>query len=452
MTRRGVNTFFALLLGICGAISAQEFRLATFSMDVTPPLGHALMGGGIAPAHTVADPLYFRGVVLMGPEAPVVFAAIDWCEIRNDAYTRWRETLADAAGTTPERILFASVHQHDAPIADLEAQRLLDEAGLPGALCNAAFVLDCIERTAAAVRESIEVARVVTHYGTGQGEVRELASNRRVERDDGQVSYPRMSATADAAVRAAPVGEVDPWLKTLSFWRVETPVAALHVYAVHPMSFYGRGSVSADFVGIARALRQAEDPGVHQVYFSGCSGDVVAGKWNDGSPENRLVLAAKLHAAMTAAWEATERHPLEQMTVRTALARLPVREDDGYSEAALQATLMDPDQRVFERIMAAMGLSWRAHAAKPVMVPALDLGQAQFLLLPAESFVGYQLYAQEQRPDSFVLTAGYGECAPGYIPTPRAIGEDFIAQHGWCWVAPSAPGPLFAAIREALGE
>ena len=53
-------------------------------------------------------------------------------------------------------------------------------------------------------------------------------------------------------------------------------------------------------------------------------------------------------------------------------------------------------------------------------MPVLDFGMAQLLLLPGESYVEYQLLAQEPRPDSFVVTMGYGECAPGYIPTEQA--------------------------------
>jgi hypothetical protein len=46
----------------------------------------------------------------------------------------------------------------------------------------------------------------------------------------------------------------------------------------------------------------------------------------------------------------------------------------------------------------------------------IDFGPAALALLPAESYVEYQLLAQKVRPDDFVLTAGYGECGPGYIP------------------------------------
>ena len=58
---------------------------------------------------------------------------------------------------------------------------------------------------------------------------------------------------AKREARAAAEGTIDPWLKTLSFWDGKQPVAAMHAYAVHPMSYYGNGEVSADFVGMASA-------------------------------------------------------------------------------------------------------------------------------------------------------------------------------------------------------
>ena len=61
------------------------FQLASFSADVTIPLGHACMGGGILPAQQIVDPLEARGVVLIGGDKPLVLLSVDWCEIRHDA-------------------------------------------------------------------------------------------------------------------------------------------------------------------------------------------------------------------------------------------------------------------------------------------------------------------------------------------------------------------------------
>ena len=81
-----------------------------------------------------------------------------------------------------------------------------------------------------------------------------------------------MSATRDAKVRDAEEGTIDPVLKTLSFWNDDTPLCALSTYATHPMSYYGKGGVSADFVGLARKRRQADTPKVFQMYASGAAG------------------------------------------------------------------------------------------------------------------------------------------------------------------------------------
>src|SRR5262249_14118803 len=156
-------------------------------------------------------------------------------------------------------------------------------------------------------------------------------SNRRYIDENGKVQYNRMSATRDAKIRAGEEGTIDPYLKTLSFWNGDTPLVALSVYATHPMSYYGRGEVSADFVGLARKRRQSDDPKVFQIYASGCSENVTAGKHNDGSPENRPVLADRIYTAMKSAWENTKKHPLKELGFRSVPFKLEARGGAGFT-------------------------------------------------------------------------------------------------------------------------
>jgi hypothetical protein len=263
----------ATLAGSTQAAPAEgSLRLATFTAEVTPPLGHPCMGGGIAPAKEIVDPLFANGFALLGGGKPAVLVAVDWCEIRNDAYERWRCAVAEAAGTTPERVLVSCLHQHDAPVADLEAQRLLEKHHAAGSVCMPDFHEKAVGRVARAVREALPSARPVTHVGTGQARVEKVASNRRTLGLDGKPQFGRTSATRDPRVREQQEGTIDPWLKTLSFWDGDRPLLALSCYATHPMSYYGKGGVSADFVGLARKRRQVDDPAVFQIYTSGCSG------------------------------------------------------------------------------------------------------------------------------------------------------------------------------------
>jgi hypothetical protein len=428
----------------------SRYRLATFSADVTVPLNHGMMGGSWL-SKRVADPLEAIGFVLLGGEAPVVFVSVDWCEIRNEAYERWQTILAEAAKTNPDHVLITAVHQHDAPVADLGAEQLLRERKLSGTICDPDFHEQAVQSVANALRESLPQARNLTHIGTGQAKVQKVASNRRYMTPDGKVSFDRMSRTTKPVATAADEGLIDPWLKTLSFWNGDEALAAVSFYAVHPMSYYGDGEVSADFPGIARRRRQSEIPDVRQIYCSGCSGNITAGKFNDGSRENRPVLADRLHAAMTAAWHATKRQPLTHFDFRVAPLRLEPRNDAGFSAMELDAKLTAATPP-FQQCLAAMGLNWRrrADAGHRIQIPVLDFGKAQLLLLPGEAYVEFQLAAQAARPDSFVCVAGYGEAACGYVPTDRHLTERDPNLADWSWVAPGSEERLLSTIRKVL--
>lgn len=439
-------------LGCFGpAAAAPAYQLATFTAEVTPPLGHPLMGGGVAPAQKIDDPLFATGFVLSGDLKPVVLVSVDWCEIRNEAHDRWRAVLAEAAGTTPERVLVTAIHQHDAPLVDLEAQRLLEEHKATINLCNRDFHEEAVQRVARAVRAAVRAPRRITHFGVGQAQVDRVASNRRYLDGEGKPRFNRMSATRDAALRDKPDGIIDPWLKTLSFWDGEQALTALSVYATHPMSYYGKGGVSADFVGLARKRRQADEPGVVQLYASGCSGNVTAGKYNEGRPDQRPVLAERMYQAMQSAWKATKRLPLGTVQFRSVPYHLKPRDSAGFTAADLQQRLTT-DPRPFGRCLAALGLSWqkRTAAGRPLDLPVLDLGQAVVVLLPGETYVEYQLFAQQLRPAAAVFALGYGECAPGYVPTEKHFAEGDSNLSDWCWVAPGCEQTLHDTLRKGL--
>lgn len=439
-----------LLCSLVVSIHAAEFSIATFEADVTVPIGHGMMGGAWQ-SKSVADPLQARGVVLLGSGKPIIFVSVDWCEIRNDAFDRWRHALAEAAGTDPVRVLLTTIHQHDAPVADLEAERILRGRKLEGSVCDIEFHEKAVQRVAQAVRQSLPKARRFTHLGMGRAKVEKIASNRRYLLPDGKPSFDRGSATRNILAIQAPEGTIDPWLKTLSFWDGDKPLAALSGYATHPMSYYHTGEVSADFPGMARAQRQREMPGVFQVYFSGCSGNVTAGKYNDGARTNRAVLAGRLHAAMTAAWKETRREPVGNIAFRSVAMTLPVRENGAFAPEELEKKLA-PGTPPFQQCLAAMGMSWRKRSAekRPIDVPVIDFGGAQLLLLPGESYVEYQLAAQKLRSDSFVLVAGYGEGATGYIPTDQHWAERDANLGDWCWVAPGAEKLMIETITRLM--
>ena len=440
------------LFAVSSTVKAESpYRLGSFSADVTIPIGHRCMGVLPTKSMTIADPLYAHGFVLLGPKKPIVLCAVDWCEIRNGSYDQWREALADAAATSVERVLVTSLHQHDAPVTDRTAGLLLEQVGLKGELYDEAFQDRAIAVVASALRKSLENTKPITHLGIGKAVVEKIASNRRVIDSQGRVSYGRGSRSGgDPVHRDAAIGQIDPCLRTLSFWNNDQPVLALHSYATHPMSRYGEGRVSSDFVGLARQRRQQDDLGITQIYVSGCSGDVTAGKFNNGSDKHRQQLIDRLYQGMVNAWGATKRLPLKRIDFRNEKLRLRFHPGIHLTEDALRTTLMDQTQTVEKRILAAMGLAsrLRVDAGQAIDLPCIDFGVAQVVLFPGEAFVAYQLLAQKLRPESFVMSIGYGECWPGYIPTDANFDEHF--QDNWLWVAPGSEQRITTALGQVL--
>lgn len=452
ITRREFLAASALAPYVHSASGAPpKLTISTLVEEVTPPIGHPCMGGGIAPVKEIVDPLFAHGFVLQGAGDPIAVVAVDWCEIRNDAYDQWRDALAAAIGTKRERVLLSALHQHDAPVADLTAQKLLDEAKAKGAICDAPFHEKVVKRVAKAAKASLTNGRPVTHIGTGQAKVERVASNRRFVDDTGRLRFDRTSASRDPKAHAADGGTIDPFLKTLSFWDGDHAILAMSAYATHPMSYYGKGGVSADFVGLARKLRQADEPKTLQMYISGCSGNVTAGKYNDGAAENRSELAKRLYSAMREAWKNTTKQAVSECTFRTTPLQLTARSGKGFTEEDL-AKRLKQDPKPFGQCLAALGLSWRKRvlARQPIDVAAIDFGGPVYLLLPAEAYVEYQLMAQAARPKEFVVTAGYGECGPGYIPVEKAWDENDGNLADWCWVNPGCEEKMKRAIEHVL--
>jgi hypothetical protein len=243
----------------------SPLQIAPFRFDVTPPVGHPLCGGWITPMVDCADELEAIGLVLLGAGKPIVICAVDWTGILNEAHVAWRTALAEAAGTEPERVAVQCVHQHDAPFVCLQAEKLVAEQNDALRVVDLPYFNTCLDRARVAVKAALPKARPVTHVAQGQGRVEKVASNRRVALDaQGRVQKMRGSSCRDAELIAMPEGLIDPMLKTVAFYDQSEMLVACHYYATHPMSHYGQGHVSSDFVGLARKRRQKEQPGSTQ--------------------------------------------------------------------------------------------------------------------------------------------------------------------------------------------
>ena len=234
-----------------------------------------------------------------------------------------------------------------------------------------------------------------------------------------------------------PEGPIDPILRTITLSSGVKPLARIHYYATHPQSFYGDGRASYDFPGMARERLQTEE-NVFQVYFTGCSGDVTAGKYNDGTPEARQQLFERIYAGMKAAVASTRMTPIDAIGWQVAAVRFQARVKPADSKSR-------PEDRkgtagTADRVERPYG---------PIDVACLRIGPAWVLHLPGEPMNEFQRYAQSLRPGEFVAVAGYGQCNTGYVCTERAFTEGGYEPTA-SGVAPPSESVLKKAIASLL--
>jgi hypothetical protein len=400
--------------------SGGDLRVATFCCNATPPLGQPLFEGD--PIRTVEEPLLAKGILLEAGTERYVLCAFDWCEICNGSHDSLQSQIAAAAGADPAHVAVQCVHQHTAPLVDIDAQKLLAEVGATKAHLDPK-VLDQIEqRLVAAVKQSLVKLEPFDQIGTGQAKVDRVASSRRPTDGAGKI-HPRYSICKDAALQAMPEGTIDPCLKTITFARGQNPLVRLHYYATHPQTSFGHGHATSDFPGMAREELERKE-GVFQIYFTACAGDVTVGKYNDGSQRCREELAQRLLAGMEASVAATKLAPVGQLRWRTVPVVLPRRTDRGFSKEDCLARMKNPKSGGVGHLYAgAIRLASLNRSDRPITLSCLEIGDTCIVHLPGEPMIAFQQFAQGIKPGAFVAVAGYGDGATGYICPAQAFRE-----------------------------
>lgn len=440
---------------VFGKDDLKQLRLATFQADVTPPIGTPLCHGNVKPVAKIAEPLTARGIILCpGGRKPIVLCIVDYVNIGNASNDLWRKALAEAAGTTPQRVTVHTVHLHTAPGVDASTEALLAKNGLGGTMfspqAEAAARRATAKAASAAMKSGLEP---VTHIGTGKGRVEKFASNRRILGPDGKVKHGRMSSCRNPKIRAFPEGTIDADVRAVTFYNQDRPLAILSYYATHPQSYYNDGIVSHDTVGVARAIREQALPGTAVLHFDGAGGDIAAGKYNDGSHENREILGRRLAEGMRLAWEDTIKTSVDADSVKwkTVEARLPVRKT--IKEDAKRKILADTSKSRRDRVFAARNLAFlhRMQSAG-LLLGSLHIGPVKIVHMPGELCIGYQLAAYEMAPDDFVCLAAYGDVGPGYIPLAEQFPQGGYEASHVCRVDPAVEDILMQAMRRMLAE
>ncbi|MBI3857572.1 MAG: hypothetical protein HY293_17970, partial [Planctomycetes bacterium] len=217
-----------LVLLLVGCSSTETtppgpLRMAIFASDVTPPIGHPLVGGWIKPVNEVLQPLVLKGIVLDDGRTRVVIGVMDWCEVAGTAHDLFRSKMAQAAAVPVRQVAVQTTHTHSGPVANARAEELIAATEKPLKHLDLDWLAKVTDDAAKAVATAVHNLQPFTHVGVGQARVEQFASSRRVMGPDGKIKV-RYSATKDPFLKDAPEGKIDPWLKTVTLYDGEQPL------------------------------------------------------------------------------------------------------------------------------------------------------------------------------------------------------------------------------------
>jgi len=436
----------AILLVFCGQGTsfAENLKIVTFQVDVTPPIGEPL---AYVPNEKVDTPIYVSGVVLDDGNTRAVWVSSDYIYICGESYITWTEMIAKQAGTTVENVFLHSVHQHDSIRWAPQYNPKEGEDGplvVSPAYCEKSLkdVSDGIAKAVAGPWQS--VGRLLTSEERLGG----LAGNRRLVDENGRFAHTRFSGKNSPALQAWPVGNIDPILRTVCFENTDGKrIVALHFYATHPMAAYMRKMVSTDVPGRAlRHVQENDDSVALNIYFTGCGGNITLGKYNlTGDAESIERLGKRLGEGILRNLRRLEEQPIGPLVVKRVTFEVP------FNSSIAPASTYQGEHMQERRYVTETVDLWRQSS-----VARMSIGPKVHFLSFAlgEVFVDYQLYAQSLVPEHFLAAASYGNGVYWYIPTKAAFEENggYETSDRACIVTPEIDEVLRDALRRCLDE
>lgn len=336
MTARRVALALLGGVGLAGAfapLAAAELRAGTAVVDVTDP-----------GAEKVHDPALAKVLLLEQAGRRGVLVTIDVVAI-------------GGIGPIGDRFL-----------ADLRA-RLAREHAIPpegvivnASHCHAAVCADVADRVVAAVAEAKQ-RMVAVKAGAGTASEERISENRRVELVDGTQADMRRAYAMPADDAIAATAPIDPQVGLLELERLDgTTLAAVYLFACHPIMNPPRRGTSADFPAVAsRVVEEALGEGAVAFFVQGCGGDINPVRYKEvDRPADAEPLGSMLGGTVLAGLRRIEPTADAPFRIASELVQLPRGTDyEARIErlAAERATLVEgltPTNISFEQFLPAL--------------------------------------------------------------------------------------------------
>lgn len=426
-------------------------QIAFFKVDVTPPVG-AQMAYGLN--KKIDTPIFIRGLIINDGSTRAVIVSCDFVYVWGQTWFEWRKAIADAAGTSEDRVFLHSIHQHDSMRISPQWNEFTRKFGQEAV--SEDYCRDTLKKLRTSVASAVNGEwHDVSKLMTAERRLSGLAANRRMLDENNKWFATRYSMCADPKLRALPVGTIDPLLRTIAFSGKDGKIiAALHFYAAHPMAAYRREMVGQDVPGVALDYVEKEfDKATFNIYLNGCGGNISFGKYQLGNNKEKSleVLGRRLGEGLVANLKNLEEKPLGKLSFVNADFKFPLNPE--LTEEILLKQVgksIDgaPDLKAISRLVIVR--NWKEW--QTCSISRLSIGnEVNMLSLPGEMCVEYQLYAQSIVPEEFLACAAYGNATYTYIPTAKMFSEGGY-EPGRSITTPEVEDNLKKAIYKVLKD
>ena len=447
--RKGLRALVALLAVTVAVADANDepVLVGVSKVDVTPthPVVLAGYGGRTAEFEGVDAKLWARAMVI-GERDPVAIVVLDNCGVPAAVKERVVNRLGDA-GITPERLVVAVTHTHNAP--SLMGYARILWAGRTTREQEERmerYTEFAAEKMAQAIMEALE-KREPAYLSWAQGRAT-FGGNRRVLADGQWRGFGHQ--------RDAPV---DHSLPVLAARDEAGEVKVLWAnYACHCTTVGGRNHVGGDWAGYANEAMEAAFPGATSLMSIGCGADIgpqpggglqVAKNHGEaiGLEVKRLLGGGmrKLGSAPSVSGK-TVALPLADPKPRSYWEEMKTRGSFNGQLASSMLARLDAGGRI------------PAHVSYPVTSWKFGTDLAM-VFLPGEVVVDYAVRLNRELAWPRLWLTAWANDMPGYIPSRRVLAEGgYEADFSQVYYdqpgryKPEVEEVVIAAVREVVGE
>jgi len=428
--------FAIVTLVFSGASFAQELKVGTAAVDITPPVGMRMSGYFNERLSTgVRDPLWAKAIVFQQGETKGAIVICDLIGIEGKLGSQARESISAKTGIPVENIAVCATHSHTGPLYAGSLRNHLHDVAVAKHGKDPAEEFNFPAHVLAKVTEAAQAAQAAARpvdLKAGIGDERRISFNRRFHMKDGSVRFNPGRKNPDII---QPAGPIAPEVGVLLFSESGTqkPLATLTNFALH-LDTLGGTEYSADYpYYLEKHLKQKFGDSFVSIFGTGTCGDINHIDVNDEKQFQGQVptevIGGKLAETVLSTVEKLEPQK-PKLSVGYAAVTVPTQtysKEQVEKAAANMFKIGTRELSFLDQVEAnkIVDISQSyAEGATKLEVQVFRLSDdTAIVCLPGEVFVDLGLAIKAASPFKNTLIIELANTSPAYIPTRKAFAE-----------------------------